>query len=229
MQGIIWYNIMNLLYMLFPLLWDYLFIQFFPFCSLWKGRKSTKWFCWGTCWFLENYFSSIFMRHAQCYCSETEIRRTVEQEKCDKTQNWWFSDPAKLSLILLPWGLVVDQILSYDKTVGTVEDLWYKSGNRLYQFLDGVCFDEVLIFFFPWLYWPKRRKGAKVLLPDQKGFIKNIHSVYGHSSQQQQITSVRNIWNKRWLYLHKYEDFVIHMMFACNTVHLFWFSQKLCT
>lgn len=47
---------------------------------------------------------------------------------------------------ILPWSLVVDQILGYDKVLGTVEDFWYKSGNRLYQFLGGVCFGEMPIF-----------------------------------------------------------------------------------
>lgn len=63
------------------------------------------------------------MRHAQCYCSETEICITVEQERCDKTSNLIFSDIAKLTLRLLPWGLVVDQILHYGKVLGIVEDI----------------------------------------------------------------------------------------------------------
>ena len=64
-----------------------------------------------------------------------------------------FSDTAKLSLIFLPSVLIVDQILNCDKVLGAVEDLWYKTRNRLYQFLDLVVFGKInhghANFFFP--------------------------------------------------------------------------------
>lgn len=44
---------------------------------------------------------------------------------------------------LLPSILIADQILNCDQVLGAVEDLWYETGESLYQFLDLLVFGEI--------------------------------------------------------------------------------------
>lgn len=45
--------------------------------------------------------------------------------------------------LLLPSILIADQILNCDQVLGAVEDLWYETGESLYQFLDLLFFGEI--------------------------------------------------------------------------------------